>query len=632
MMRFSKHLFVLSGIILLAFVLRVYALDFFSLRGDESFTVLFVQKPFAQMWHETLTIEPNPPLLYLLLRGWIALAGDSEFVTRFFAVWFGVLGVPLVWRVARDLTPGPSPNRRGEIGMIAAFLLAMNPYQIWHSQDVRNYTLWPALSLLALVFFWEWYDGSRKGRILQNPQAPQRDTRALVFFVLAELAALYAHYYEAFILLALNVFVFATLWRERRKLLEWMGAQIVLAILYLPYPLVLSNRVSSYGEGSGRSGVALWNVARETFSAFVLSDTLDENLRAWFWIPFALLALAGLVFLWMRDWKRALFFISYLGVPTVCVFALNTIRPLYLERYLNGIAPVYYMLIAFGIVGLSDAIQGKHKALPLHFSFLASRLALLIPIGFIASLALANYWTNPAYAKAPNWRGLTDIINANAQRGDIIVQNFPETSLLYYDKTKLPLVVYPETYLPDTETERQLNAMNANYQRVWFIPAAQDFWDPYQFVEQWLDRKDDLLEEWQAGDFRLRLYGTPSYYLNAMHPTNLTFRNMLALQGYRTEIRGDELRVVLYWRALNKPDKAYTLKLETLDAEGNIISEQISVPVHGAYPMNLWRRNELVVDQHTLPYSAAVNTFTVSLCDDALCQSSSGRLPIPRGN
>jgi 4-amino-4-deoxy-L-arabinose transferase-like glycosyltransferase len=102
-MRFSKSLLVVLLLMLAAFALRVYRLDFFSLRGDESFTVLFVQKPLAQMWEETLTVEPNPPLLYFALRGWIDLAGDSEFVTRFFSVFFGVLCIPLVYRAAREM-------------------------------------------------------------------------------------------------------------------------------------------------------------------------------------------------------------------------------------------------------------------------------------------------------------------------------------------------------------------------------------------------------------------------------------------------------------------------------------------------------------------------------------------------
>jgi hypothetical protein len=281
---------------------------------------------------------------------------------------------------------------------------------------------------------------------------------------------LYTHYYEAFILLALNLFVLSTTWRNLKKLAAWLGAQLVLALLYLPYPLILSNRVSAYGEGSGRQGVALWDIARETFSAFVLSDTLDATVRAWVWLPPALLALAGLVLLFTRDWRRGLLFALYVGVPTVAVFALNLLRPLYLERYLNGIAPIYYLLLAYAVVALSgllrDSSLSARPLVPL------VRGAFGVVFAVLAALALSNAWTNPAYAKAPDWRGLAKIINASAQPGDIIVQNFPETSLLYYDRSALPLVVYPETYLPDPETNRQLNAMNANYQRVWFIPAA----------------------------------------------------------------------------------------------------------------------------------------------------------------
>ncbi len=606
-MRFPKSYLVLLLIILFAFALRIYQLDFFSLRGDESFTVLFVQKPFAQMWHETLTVEPNPPLMYLMLRGWIAAAGASEFPTRFFSLFFGVLCVPLIYRLAREIFSWRAA------ALVAAFLMAINPYQIWHSQDVRNYTLWPALSLLALIFFWKWY----------APRTVGRNALPLLWFVLAELAALYAHYYEAFILLALNVFVFATLWRERKKLAQWIGAQIVLAVLYLPYPLLLSNRVSAYGEGSGRQGVALWDVARETFSAFVLSDTLDENMRAWLWIPFALVALASLIYLWTRDWKRGLFFLLYAGAPTLAVFALNTIRPLYLERYLNGIAPAYYLLLAFGIVACARRLQTRFGTPNVQRATIA-----LAAVGFAlaAFFALANYWTNPAYAKAPDWRGLASIINANAQRGDIIVQNFPETSLVYYDQSKLPLVVYPETFLPDTKTTQQLNATNANYQRVWFIPAVPDVWDPEQFVESWLDRRFDLLNEWRVDNFRLRLYGTPSQFLNSMQRVNFDFGEQMTLLGYRTERVNDALRIVLYWRARETLSSAYEIRVTLLDENGKPLGEEASVPARGAYPTTEWRKNQIIVDQHDVPNAVNAKAFQVSVCQADRCLGTTSPL------
>ena len=184
----------LWAITLVAFALRVYRLDFVSLRGDEAFTVIFVQRTWEGLWKGISTIEPNPPLMYLALRVWVAIAGASEFATRYFSAFFGVLCVPLLYRLAREMFTVPviastfaslsansakqSPEHIGDTctcvrckccfvaqttprndtaALIAAALIAINPYQIWHSQDIRNYTMWPSLSLLALIFLWRWW-------------------------------------------------------------------------------------------------------------------------------------------------------------------------------------------------------------------------------------------------------------------------------------------------------------------------------------------------------------------------------------------------------------------------------------------------------------------------------------------
>src|SRR5450759_2558231 len=90
-------------ITLIAFLLRVYRLDFVSLRGDEAFTVIFVQRTWDGLWKGIRTIEPNPPLMYLALRVWIALTGAGEWATRYFSAFFGVLCVPLLYRLAREM-------------------------------------------------------------------------------------------------------------------------------------------------------------------------------------------------------------------------------------------------------------------------------------------------------------------------------------------------------------------------------------------------------------------------------------------------------------------------------------------------------------------------------------------------
>lgn len=654
---------------LVAFALRIYMLDYFSLRGDESFTVLFVQKPFAEMWNEIRTVEPNPPLMYLLLRGWVGLAGAGEFATRFFSVFWGVLCVPLIYRLAMSFYPTslPAPSlegggkrARGEVmAIVAAFLIAINPYQIWHSQDVRNYTMWPALSLLALLFFWRW---THPGKV------PSGGSSLLILgaFVFAELAALYTHYYEAFILVGVNLYVLFFLVRRRAwagwkspSLMLWAGAQVILAILYLPFPLIISNRVASYGEGSGQQGVSLWEIWQRTFNVFTLGETLDESVRHYAWIPLAF-ALAVILIARWRSERRGLFFLLYIGVPTFAVFLLNLVRPLFLERYLNGIAPGYYLLFAWGISALftsrrlmtnpqkppeSEAMIPNPTGPPdkvavgrlgaIHLVKRGAALLALVVFALLSAFALANYLYNPAYAKSPDWRGLARAIDAESRKGDVILQNFPETSLVYYDRSGLPLVVYPQTYMPDARTTQSLEALNGKFRRVWFIPAGNEYWDPDQFVEEWLDRHDDLLVETRVASFRLELYGTPAQFLSSMQPLDANLGKLANLIGYRLDRQGPVWHVVLYWRAQATTKKGYDVLVRLIASGTSQVFAQVQrAPVNGTYPTNQWRRNELIVDQYDLDISAGADELSVGMYDS----TASAPLPVfdgkgnPRGD
>ena len=61
---------------------------------------------WVSCWADFATPGHNGPLYYLLLRPWLAVAGESEFALRFFSLVFGVLAVLLVYRLARRLFPG----------------------------------------------------------------------------------------------------------------------------------------------------------------------------------------------------------------------------------------------------------------------------------------------------------------------------------------------------------------------------------------------------------------------------------------------------------------------------------------------------------------------------------------------
>jgi len=610
----NKTRLLIFALALAAFALRVYRLDFFSLRGDEAFTVIFVQRTWEGLWRGISTIEPNPPLMYLVLRVWVALAGASEFVTRYFSVFFGVACVPLLYRLAREIFASRV------IALCAAALIAINPYQIWHAQDVRNYTMWPALSLLGLIFFWRWWSTERKQMTDDRRQTLRIEILDLGFFTLATLASLYTHYYDVFILVALNLFVFtfATLDRRWKTLARWVGAQMVLVALYAPWVLFGTNRITTYGEASAEQSVSLIEQLARTIAAFTLGDTMPAEFKSWLWMPLMLALAMILISLARQNRQRAAFIFLWLAIPSLCLWAISIGRPLFLERYLNGVAPAYTLAFACGIVAV-----WRHTKL--------RAASVLFFIG-VSGLGLANYFFNPEYAKAPGWRELGQFIAARQQPGDVIVQNFNEMAPLYYRTGDIQVLTIPQGFFGTPADEKVLRQLNADYRRIWFIPALPGWWDPDQFVEKFLARNADRVLDTRVSDFRLQLYATPRELESKIIPVNARAGNA-TLVGYRVENIGN-LHVVLYWRAVQPIDKDYSVFVHLSDASARVVAQQDRAPAFGLYSTTAWQPGESVIDAYDLQidtsgkYSLIVGMYDpVTLARVPAFDSQGVRLP-----
>ena len=100
--RLSKHHLALLALLALALALRVYRLDRQSLWYDEAVTAQVVQQGLGDLARWTAD-DIQPPLYYLVVAGWTAVAGTSEWALRFPSVWFGVLMVALAYALGRRL-------------------------------------------------------------------------------------------------------------------------------------------------------------------------------------------------------------------------------------------------------------------------------------------------------------------------------------------------------------------------------------------------------------------------------------------------------------------------------------------------------------------------------------------------
>jgi mannosyltransferase len=99
--------------------------------------------------------DGSPPLYYLLLHGWMALAGDGEAAARSLSLLFAGMAVPVSWWA------GTAVGGRCA-GAVAAAVAAGSPFLSYYAQEARMYTLVVLLSLVATAAFVLAFVGRRR--------------------------------------------------------------------------------------------------------------------------------------------------------------------------------------------------------------------------------------------------------------------------------------------------------------------------------------------------------------------------------------------------------------------------------------------------------------------------------------
>ncbi len=199
-------------IIVLAIFLRCINLGQ-SLWLDETAQAVMSSKSVSQIWFGR-SGDFQPPLFYFLSHLWLNL-GRSEAWLRMLPVIFGVLGVVVMIRFANDILP-----TKKSAGLIAGFLLAINSYHIYYSQEFRMYSL---VMLLGLLAMWSLH---------------KKHWTLFIFNALL----LYSHYSSVFLILAQIIIIFIFN-KEKRKYV--LGQLFLTTILYVPWLPQLAKQVIS---------------------------------------------------------------------------------------------------------------------------------------------------------------------------------------------------------------------------------------------------------------------------------------------------------------------------------------------------------------------------------------------------
>ncbi len=140
--RERKYLWLCVAFILVAALLRIAFVSSEALWGDEVFTLRFVSGSFGEVLGKTVH-DVHPPLYFLLMRGWVGVAGTSAAALRAPSVLFGLAALAVFYLLCRRLQLPALPGT-------ALFALSLSG--LVYSHEARSYTLLLLLALSMWLF------------------------------------------------------------------------------------------------------------------------------------------------------------------------------------------------------------------------------------------------------------------------------------------------------------------------------------------------------------------------------------------------------------------------------------------------------------------------------------------------
>ena len=192
---------------------------------DEALSVEIAALPLSEL-RDALRQDGAPPLYYLLLKGWTAVAGDSTAAVRLLSV---VL-VPVALLLAHRLG-GHVAGRAG--ARAAVVVLASLPWTMRYGSETRMYALVVVLVLAgALALRAVHVHGSR---------------RSIGALALAAVALLLTHYWALFLLTAMGLVHLPGLVRRRPAALRVLVALAAAGLLFAPWVPTLLFQVTHTG-------------------------------------------------------------------------------------------------------------------------------------------------------------------------------------------------------------------------------------------------------------------------------------------------------------------------------------------------------------------------------------------------
>jgi uncharacterized membrane protein len=534
-------------ILAVGFSVRVWGLDAVPFRGDEAFSASYwAGLPFSQSISTIATIEPHPPLTYATFRVWGLLVGiDSELALRMLPTLSGVVGIALIYAAATALF---NPT----VGLLAALFLALNPYEIWHARDFRNYATWGTLSLLTMYLGWQ-------------ALRTLRPCTLLAYGISALTVSLF-FYFELLFVAAVGLFgliVLRAAWQVRWVMIHaGIGAAVVGVFVFLQGGLF-----SSGGYGGNTALFSVEALLLVFPGALLVGDTAPtvliyvSTVLVWLGVGLSVAVLP------VRS-RQHLWLVFLIVLPVVALAVVSLAVAVFMPRYVLPVVAPLLILLSGGIAALWK--RGSFRCL-IGVGLFVGWLCLSV----VGAVRLHHSFD---YEKSPNWMAVRDFLLTHASPDDLVIQTTVDAAFGFYINPILTTAAIPASpQQTDEQIAQVMTQLDAQYFTIWLFEHSLYDWLNRRAAREWLESNRVRVDERRVMGAPLVRY-LPRDVQESELPEafELSTTSGAMLHSYRLEQRNNDIEVWLYWSNVSDAPLATSVQLlgEWNPAQNNLIWAQ----------------------------------------------------------
>ncbi|MCB9460021.1 MAG: glycosyltransferase family 39 protein [Anaerolineaceae bacterium] len=577
--RFYKQDILVVALLLLGFGLRLYTIGNLPFRGDEAFTVQnWVMQPLLSTLQGIIVDDPHPPLAYASFNFWGALVGTSEVAIRLLPALINTIGIAAMYALGRRLG-----NRW--VGVLAAFLWAIHPFEVFHAQDARNYGIWPGLSATSL---WLALKALRRNRRID-----------WLLYAVAATLSLFIYYLELFVLAALNLYVILIYWRDRPILKRWFGVQVFLGFLFAIWVVYFSIVLATQDMYGGTANVTnLQTLLEYFFSSLAFGQTLPYSWMTLLGYSVLVLMAVLVGYITTKDKKLGLLLGILIIVPVVALSIVSLKLSVYRPRYIMGVIPALILAVSIGSAYL----------------YRKGGIAKVIAMGLVVSwtgisvISLNNYYHDPVYAKSHDWPALADYLARNTADNDLIIQQSTDAAFgYYYHQTGSTALDVASPVSPEQTTEEleaTVSQFMTDFDRLWLVSRPIPNWPNRDIIENWALTNMQLSLEASPGGIPVKLFlpwVVDEHEIDGEPLANLDDIVEIADVQVFPPDGNDLITVWVYWRALGTseaPLKGFVHLTGDFNPAtgGPLWSQDDHFPQDGSIATNEWEAGSVYRD------------------------------------